>query len=74
MVFEKTEDNNDFPFIAKLKDFPRKPSVLCYKISKQKENRTEGNKGTPLERPWTEVASKGFLDLDFVQSKFAVIE
>ena len=33
-------------FIAKPKDFPGKPSVLCYKKSKQKENRTEGNKGT----------------------------
>ena len=47
-VLEKTEGNKDFPFIAKLKAFTRKPSVLCYKKSKQKENRTEGNKGTPL--------------------------
>ena len=45
-VLEKTEGNKDFPFIAKLKVFPGKPSVLCYKKPKQKENRTEGNKGT----------------------------
>ena len=45
-VLEKTEGNKDFPFIAKLKVIPGKPSVLCYKKSKQKENRTEGNKGT----------------------------
>ena len=32
--------------IADLKDFPRKPSVLSYKKSNQKENRTEGIKGT----------------------------
>ena len=42
---KKTEGNKDFPFIAKLKDFLGKPSVLCYKKSKQKENRTEGKKG-----------------------------
>ena len=40
-VSEKTEGNKDFPFIAKLKDFPGKPSVLCYKKLKQKINRTE---------------------------------
>ena len=45
-VLEKTEGNKDFPFTAKLKVIPGKPSVLCYKKSKQKENRTEGNKGT----------------------------
>ena len=45
-VLEKTEGNKDFPLIAKLKVIPEKPSVLCYKKSKQKENRTEGNKGT----------------------------
>mgnify|MGYP005695698167 FL=1 len=45
-VLEKTEGNKDFPFIEKLKVIPGKPSVLCYKKSKQKENRTEGNKGT----------------------------
>ena len=45
-VFGKTEGNKDFPFIEKLKVIPGKPSVLCYKKSKQKENRTEGNKGT----------------------------
>ena len=45
-VLEKTEGNKDFSFIAKLKVIPGKPSVLCYKKSKQKENRTEGNKGT----------------------------
>ena len=49
-VLEKTEGNKDFPFIAKLKVFLRKPSVLRYKKSKQKENRTEGNKGT---RKWS---------------------
>ena len=46
-VLEKTEGNKDFPFIAKLKVIPGKPSVLFYKKSKLKENRTEGNKGTP---------------------------
>ena len=45
-VLEKTKGNKDFPFIAKLKVILGKPSVLCYKKSKQKENRTEGNKGT----------------------------
>ena len=45
-VLEKAEGNKDFPFIAKLNVIPEKPSVLCYKKSKQKENRTEGNKGT----------------------------
>ena len=45
-VLEKTEGNKDFLFIAKQKVFPEKPSVLCYKKPKQKENRTEGNKGT----------------------------
>ena len=45
-VLEKTEGNKGFPFIAKLKVFLGKPSVLCYKKPKQKENRTEGNKGT----------------------------
>ena len=45
-VLEKTEGNKDFPFIAKLKVIPGKPSVLFYKKSKLKENRTEGNKGT----------------------------
>ena len=49
-VLEKTEGNKDFCFIAKLKVIPVKPSVLCYKKSKQKENRTEGNKGT-LKKP-----------------------
>ena len=43
---KKTEGNKDFLIIAKLKVIPGKPSVLCYKKSKQKENRTEGNKGT----------------------------
>ena len=52
-VLEKTEGNKDFPFIAKLKVIPGKPSVLCYKKSKQKENRTEGNKGTPFKRYFT---------------------
>ena len=46
-VLEKTEGNKDFLFIEKLKVIPGKPSVLFYKKSKQKENRTEGNKGTP---------------------------
>ena len=46
-VLEKTEGNKDFPFFAKLKVFLGKPSVLCHKKSKQKENSTEGNKGTP---------------------------
>ena len=46
-VLEKTEGNKGFSLIAKLKVIPGKPSVLCYKKSKQKENRTEGNKGTP---------------------------
>ena len=46
-----TEGNKDFPFIAKLKVIPEKPSVLCYKKSKQKENRTEGNKGTQKTKP-----------------------
>ena len=45
-VLEKTEGNKDFPFIEKQKVITGKPSVLCYKKSKQKENRTEGNKGT----------------------------
>ena len=45
-VLGKTEGNKDFPFIEKLKVIQEKPSVLCYKKSKQKENRTEGNKGT----------------------------
>ena len=44
---KKTEGNKDFLIIAKLKVIPGKPSVLLYKKSKQKENRTEGNKGTP---------------------------
>ena len=39
-VLEKTEGNKDFPFIAKLKVIPGKPSVLFYKKSKLKENRT----------------------------------
>ena len=43
---KKTEGNKDFPCIEKLKVIPGKPSVLCYQKSKQKENRTEGNKGT----------------------------
>ena len=47
-VLEKTEGNKVFPFNAKLKVIPRKPSVLFYKKSKLKENRTEGNKGTPF--------------------------
>ena len=34
-VLEKTEGNKDFPFIEKLKVIPGKPSVLCYKKSKQ---------------------------------------
>ena len=46
-VLEKTEGNKDFLFIQKLKVIPGKPSVFNYKKSKQKENRTEGNKGTP---------------------------
>ena len=46
-VLEKTEGNKDFLFIEKLKVIPGKPSVFNYKKSKQKENRTEGNKGTP---------------------------
>ena len=46
-VLEKTEGNKDFPFIAKLKVFPGKPSVLFKEKSKLKENWTEGNKGTP---------------------------
>ena len=50
-VLEQTEGNKDLPFIAKMKDFPGKPSVLWYKKSKQKENRTEGNKGTLLVPP-----------------------
>ena len=49
-VLEKTEGNKDFPFIEKLKVITGKPSVLCYKKSKQKENRTEGNKGTHFFR------------------------
>ena len=44
---KKTEGNKDFLFIEKLKVILGKPLVLCYKKSKQKENRTEGNKGTP---------------------------
>ena len=48
-VLEKTEGNKDFLFIEKLKVIPGKPSVLCYKKSKQKENRTEGNKGILLK-------------------------
>ena len=48
-VLEKTEGNKDFPFIEKLKVITGKPSVSFYKKSKQKENRTEGNKGTPFE-------------------------
>ena len=47
-VLEKTEGNKDFSFIAKLKVIPGKPSVLFCKNSKLKENRTEGNKGTPF--------------------------
>ena len=46
-VLEKTEGNKDFPFIAKLKVITGKPSVWCCKKPEQKENRTEGNKGTP---------------------------
>ena len=46
-VLEKIEGNKDFPFIGKLKVIPGKPSVLFYKRSQLKENRTEGNKGTP---------------------------
>ena len=46
-VLEKTEGNKDFLFIEKLKVIPGKPSVFNYKKSKQKENRTEENKGTP---------------------------
>ena len=46
-VLEKTEGNKDFLIVAKLKVIPGKPSVLLYKKWKQKENRTEGNKGTP---------------------------
>ena len=49
-VIGKTEGNKDFPFIEKLKVIQGKPSVLCYKKSKQKENRTEGNKGIPWMR------------------------
>ena len=45
-VLGKTEGNKDFHFTAKLKVIPGKPSVLLYKKSKQKENRTEGNRGT----------------------------
>ena len=45
------EENKDLPFIAKMKDLPGKPSVLWYKKSKQKESRTEGNKGTFLVPP-----------------------
>ena len=41
---KNTKGNKDFPSIEKLKVIPGKPSV--YKKSKQKENRTEGNKGT----------------------------
>ena len=48
-VLEKTEGNKDFPFIEKLKVIPGNPSVLRWKKAKQKENRTEGNKGTPLQ-------------------------
>ena len=48
-VLEKTEGNKDFPFIGKLKVIQGKPLVLFYKKSKQKENRTEGNKGTRAE-------------------------
>ena len=54
-VLEKTEGNKDFLFIAKLKVFLKKPSVLCYKKTKQKEKRTEGNKGT---RKFYEVRSE----------------
>ena len=46
-VLEKTEGNKDFPYTAKLKVIPGKPSVLFWKKSKQNKNRTEGNKGTP---------------------------
>ena len=49
-VLEKTEGNKDFPFIEKLNVITGKPSVSFYKKSKQKENRTEGNKGTPYKR------------------------
>ena len=42
----KTEGYKDYSKKAKLKVFKRKPSVLFSKKSKQKENRTEGNKGT----------------------------
>ena len=55
--------NKDFPFIAKLKVFLGNPSVLCYKKSKQKKNRTEGNKGTlkMLIHIWTTIWSKVIL-------------
>ena len=46
---KKTEGNKAFLFIAKLKVIPGKSSVLLYKKSKQKENRTEGNKGTHIK-------------------------
>ena len=46
---KKTEGNKAFLFIAKLKVIPGKSSVLPYKKSKQKENRTEGNKGTHIK-------------------------
>ena len=44
----KTEGYKEYSKKAKLKVFKRKPSVLLSKKSKQKENRTEGNKGTPF--------------------------
>ena len=43
-VLEKTEGNKDFPFIAKLKVIP---GNLQFYVTKN-QNRTEGNKGTPL--------------------------
>ena len=42
----KTEGYKDCLKKAKLKVFQGKPSVFLSKKSKQKENRTEGNKGT----------------------------
>ena len=47
-VLEKTEENKDFPFIAKLKVIPGKPSVLFYKKQNRRKTVQKEIKG-----PWS---------------------
>ena len=44
-VLEKTEGNKDFPFIAKLKVIPGKPSVICYKNQNRRKTEQKEIKG-----------------------------